>query len=89
MVLKIVFYVFLYHCGKLFNCERGHINKTSVARILDLGTLKDLALLWERRLSIFPSSLSSLNQPRPQIMATEVVRLPPMLKVRNLFTFSI
>ena len=48
-----------------------------------------LASLWERRLSIFPSSLSSRNQPRPQIMATEVVRLPPMLKVRNFFAFSI
>ena len=26
---------------------------------------------------------------RPQIMATEVVRLPPMLKVRNFLAFSI
>jgi len=29
------------------------------------------------------------DQLRPQIMATDVVRLPPMLNVRNLFTFSI
>ncbi len=28
---------------------------------------------------------ASTNQSRPQIMATEVVRLPPMLKVRNFF----
>lgn len=29
------------------------------------------------------------DQSRPQIIATEVVRLPPMLKVRNFLTFSI
>src|SRR5439155_122724 len=28
------------------------------------------------------------SYPRPQTMATEVVRLPPMSKVRNFFTFS-
>jgi hypothetical protein len=35
------------------------------------------------------SKLLPRNQPRPQTMATEVVRLPPMLKVRNLCAFSI
>jgi hypothetical protein len=29
------------------------------------------------------------NHSRPQTIATDVVRLPPMLKVRNFFTFSI
>ncbi len=38
--------------------------------------------------SIIPGSYAS-NQSRPHSMATEVVRLPPMLNVRNFFAFSI
>jgi hypothetical protein len=37
---------------------------------------------------LFPGSYVS-DQSRPQSIATEVVRLPPMLNVRNFFAFSI
>src|SRR5207249_10345688 len=90
MVLKIVFYVFFYHCGKLFNCERGHINRNVGGSHFGLRNSKSPRVaLGATAASILPSSLSSWNQPRPQSIATDVVRLPPMLNVRNLFTFSI
>ena len=51
------------------------------------------AMRWthRRRYGHCVSSLSpsSRDQSRPQTMATEVVRLPPILNVRNFFAFSI
>ncbi len=74
--------------------------KTCMSCNLDLKTPKTWraheklrAMRWthRRRYGHCASSLSpsSRDQSRPQTMATEVVRLPPILNVRNFFAFSI
>src|SRR5438552_7590196 len=62
MVLKIVFYVFFYHCGKLFNCERGHINRNVSGSHFGLRNSKSPRVaLGATAASILPSSLSLRN----------------------------
>jgi hypothetical protein len=39
MVLEIVFYVFLYHCGQFFYRKRGHTTRTDVRRVSSLKNL--------------------------------------------------
>jgi hypothetical protein len=73
--------------------------ETCMDRILDLRShagnracLRGIGILPTRyRLEggATQAGLPAPRQSRPQIMATEVVRLPPMLNVRNFFTSSI
>jgi hypothetical protein len=73
------------------NVRRSHFGRRGATQTL---------VAWVRGIGILPircrlegdatqAGLSAPRQSRPQIMATEVVRLPPMLNVRNFFTFSI
>lgn len=72
--------------------------ETCVARIVDLKSRKNpseqssdqpRSPFSVGRLCQTPQAAKKTIYSRPQIMATEVVRLPPMLNVRNFFTFSI
>ena len=61
----------------------------SVPLMEKMKTLKKRIALASDTALRCPAVLCSPDQSRPQIIATEVVRLPPMLNVRNLLTFSI
>ena len=64
--------------------------ETCGAHILDADVTQCLRPWhWHLADQTLPRRRCHARQSRPQIMATEVVRLPPMLNVRNSFTFSI
>lgn len=95
MMFKKLFYVLFYGSGQLFDRKRRHTTETAVGRTLVFKLCEkstENATRSRVRLaktgSMIPGSYVS-NQSRPHSMATEVVRLPPMLNVRNFFAFSI